>query len=253
MKIVVIGGSGLIGRKLVTHLREHGVVAVAASPSTGVNTVTGEGLAAALSGAQTVVDVSNAPVFDDAGVLHFFETSTQHLLEAEAAAGVRHHVLLSIAGADRLPDSGYMRAKVTQEAMVRAGKLPYTLLRSAQFFEFLGAIADAGTIDGVVHLAPVLVQPAAADDVAAALAAVALSPAANGIQEFGGPEKFRLDRLVARLLDATGDPRPVLPDEEARYFGAKLAQASLLPGPNAGLGPTTFAHWLETRSSAVRQ
>jgi len=245
MKIVVIGGTGLIGSKLVEKLREAGHEALAASPDTGVNTVTGEGLAEALEGADVVVDVANAPVWEDSAVMDFFLTSTRNTLAAEAAAAVRHHVVLSVVGSDRLPDSGYFRAKVAQEAAVNAGAVPYTILRATQFFEFIGRIADSSTDDEkTVRLAPVLVQPESADDVAAALADVAVNEPVNGIVELGGPEQFRLDELARRLLVAKNDPRPVTADVHALYFGTELDDHSLTPGSGARVGPTRFEDWL---------
>jgi uncharacterized protein YbjT (DUF2867 family) len=249
MKIVVIGGTGLIGSKLVEKLRAGGNEPLAASPDTGVDTLTGEGLAEALEGARVVVDVANAPVWDDAAVMDFFRTSSQNLLAADAAAGVKHHVALSIVGTDRLPESGYLRAKLAQEELVKAGPVPYTILRATQFFEFIGRIADSAADGGTVRLAPVLVQPESADDVAAALADVAVSEPVNGIVELGGPEQFRLDELARRVLRAEDDPRPVTADVHARYFGAELDDHSLTPGSNARIAPTRFEDWL-TRSVA---
>jgi uncharacterized protein YbjT (DUF2867 family) len=244
MKIVVIGGTGLIGSKLVEKLRDRGHDALAASPDTGVNTLTGEGLAEALEAAQVVVDVANAPVWDDAAVLDFFQTSARNLLAAEAVAGVKHHVVLSVVGADRLPESGYLRAKLAQEEAVETGPVPYTILRATQFFEFIGRIADSSVDGGTVHLAPVFVQPESADDVAAALADVALSGPVNSIVELAGPEQFRLDELAERVLRANNDSRPVTADAHARYFGAELAEHSLTPGGNAVIAPTRFEDWL---------
>jgi uncharacterized protein YbjT (DUF2867 family) len=244
MKIVVIGGSGLIGSKLVDRLREDGHQLLAASPDTGVDTLTGKGLAEALEGARVVVDVSNAPVWEDVPVLDFFRTSSGNILAAEAAAGVRHHVVLSIVGADRLPDSGYYRAKVAQEDAAKAGGIPYTILRATQFFEFIGRIADSSTDGGTVHLPPVLVQPEAADDVAAALAEIAVGEPVNGIVELAGPERFRLDELARRVLGANHDPRRVVPDVRARYFGAELDDHSLTPGNDPRIAPTRFEDWL---------
>jgi uncharacterized protein YbjT (DUF2867 family) len=244
MKIVVIGGSGLIGSKLVEKLREDGHEPLAASPDSGVDTITGEGLAEALEGAQVAVDVANAPAWDDAAVMDFFQTSSRNLLAAEAAAGVEHHVPLSVVGADRLPDSGYFRAKVAQEEAVKAGSIPYTILRATQFFEFIGRIADSGTDGETVRLAPVLVQPEAADDVAAALAEVAIGAPVNGIVELAGPEQFRLDELARHLLSANNDPRQVMADVGARYFGAELDDRSLIPGDNPRIAPTRFEDWL---------
>ncbi len=244
MKIVVIGGSGLIGSKLVEKLRQAGHDPLAASPKSGVDTLTGEGLAEALEGAQVVVDVSNAPAWDDAAVLNFFQTSARNLLAAETVAGVRHHVVLSVVGADRLPQSGYLRAKVAQEETVKAGSVPYTILRATQFFEFIGRIADSSTDSETVRLPPVLVQPEAADDVAAALADVAVSPPVNGTVEFAGPERFRLDELARHVLRANKDPRRVTADVHARYFGTELDDHSLTPGSNARIAPTRFEDWL---------
>jgi uncharacterized protein YbjT (DUF2867 family) len=244
MKIVVIGGTGLIGSKLVTNLREQGHDPLAASPDTGVNTLTGEGLAEALEGAQVAVDVANAPAWDDAAVLEFFQTSSGNLLAAEEAAGVGHHVVLSIVGTDRLPESGYFRAKVAQEEAVKAATIPYTILRATQFFEFIGRIVDAGTDGNTVRLSPALVQPEAADDVAAALADVAVSAPVNGTVELAGPEAFRLDELARRFLSARNDPREVTADVHARYFGAELDDQSLTPGSDARLAPTRFEDWL---------
>ena len=244
MKIVVIGGTGLIGSKLVEKLREDGHEPLAASPDTGVNTLTGDGLAEALEGAQVVVDVANAPVWDDAAVLDFFQTSSRNILAAEAAAGVKHHVTLSVVGADRLPESGYLRAKLAQEETAKTGSIPYTILRATQFFEFIGRIADSSVDGDTVHLAPVFVQPESADDVAAALGEVAESEPVNGIIELAGPDQFRLDELARRVLSANNDSRPVTPDVHARYFGAELADHSLTPGGNARITPTRFEDWL---------
>ena len=244
MKIVVIGGSGLIGSKVVDKLREAGHDVLAASPSSGVDTVTGKGLADAFAGAGVVIDVSNAPAWDDAAVMDFFQTSARNILSAETAAGVSHHVALSVVGTERLQESGYFRAKLAQEEAVRAAPVPHTILRATQFFEFIGRIADSSSDGDTVRLAPVLIQPQAADDVAAALADVALSPPVNGTVELAGPESFRLDQLVARFLSAKNDPRRVIPDVHARYFGAELDDHSLTPGDNPRLGPTHFADWL---------
>jgi uncharacterized protein YbjT (DUF2867 family) len=244
MKIVVIGGTGLIGSKLVELLREDGHDPLQASPDTGVNTITGEGLSEALEGAQVVVDVANAPIWDDAAVLDFFQTSGRNLQAAEVAAGVNHHVALSVVGADRLPDSGYLRAKVAQEEIVEAGSVPYTILRATQFFEFIGRIADSSTDGDTVRLAPAFVQPESAADVSAALADVAVSEPVNGIVELGGPEHFRLDELVRRVLRANNDPRSVTADAHARYYGTELDDHSLTPGSNARIAPTRFEDWL---------
>src|SRR5689334_21817432 len=217
MKIVVIGGTGLIGSKLVTKLREHGDEAVAAAPNTGINTLTGEGLAEVLRGASVVVDVSNAPSWEDAAVLNFFETSTRNLLTYEKAAGVGHHVALSVVGTDRLSESGYFRAKIAQEKLIKESPIPYTIVHATQFFEFLKGLADISMVGDKVHLPHVLFQPMAADDVASEVAKVAVSPPVNGIVEIGGPEQFRLDELVRKQLAALKDPREVVPDPEARY------------------------------------
>jgi uncharacterized protein YbjT (DUF2867 family) len=244
MKIVVIGGSGLIGSKLVEKLREAGHDPLAASPDSGVDTLTGRGLAEAVADAEVVVDVSNAPAWDDAAVLAFFQTSARNLLAAATVAGVRHHVALSVVGTDRLPDSGYFRAKLAQEQVVKAATVPYTILRATQFFEFIGRLADSSTDGDTVRLAPVLVQPEAADDVAAALADVAVNPPVNGTVELAGPERFRLDELARRVLQANNDPRQVVADVHARYFGATLDDHSLIPGDNPRIAPTRFADWL---------
>jgi len=244
MKIVVIGGSGLIGTKLVNKLRQLGHEVVAASPASGVNTITGEGLAEALAGTQVVVDVANSPSFEDAAVLKFFETSGRNLLAAEAAAGVGHHVALSVVGTDRLLESGYFRAKMAQEDLIKASKVPYTILRSTQFFEFLSGIAQSGTDGQTVRLSPALVQPVVSDDVAAALADVALGAPVNGTVELAGPERLRLDELVRRFLSANQDARQVITDVHARYLGAELNDQSLTPGDNPRIAPTRFEDWL---------
>jgi uncharacterized protein YbjT (DUF2867 family) len=244
MKIVVIGGTGLIGSKLVNKLREQGHEAVAAAPNTGVNTITGEGLAAALKGASVVVDVSNSPSWDDAAVLKFFETSTRNLLTYEAAAGVRHHVALSVVGTERMAESGYMRAKIAQEDLIRTSSIPHTIVHATQFFEFLKGLADISMLDGKVHLPPVLFQPMAADDVASGLATVALAPPVNGMVEIAGPEQFRVDELVQRRLAAIKDSRQVIADPNARYGGARISETTLLPGKDARLGETRFETWL---------
>ena len=244
MKIVVIGGSGLIGRNLVKRLREGGHDAVAASPASGVDTLTGAGVADALKGAQVVVDVTNSPSFEDAAVLNFFETSARNLLPAEAAAGVGHHVALSVVGADRSPDSGYMRAKVAQEKAIKAATVPYTIVRATQFFEFIGQIADGSTEGQTVRLPPVLMQPLAADDVAAALADVAVAKPVNGTIEVAGPEAIRLDELARRLLSAKRDPRQVTTDVNASYFGTESDDRTLTPGKDPRIAPTRFEDWL---------
>jgi uncharacterized protein YbjT (DUF2867 family) len=243
MKIVVIGGTGLIGSKLVALLRQRGQEVLAASPDSGVNTITGEGLAEALSGAQVVVDVANSPSFDDAAVLRFFETSGRNLLAAGSVAGVRHHVALSVVGADRLPGSGYLRAKVAQENLIKASGLPYTILRSTQFFEFMGRIADSATEGNTVRLPIAYVQPVVSDDVVAALADVVLGTPAYGTVEVAGPEKFRMDDLVRRVLYTNNDARTVKGDIHARYFGTELEDESLVPGLDPRLGTTRFDAW----------
>ncbi|MDX0464455.1 SDR family oxidoreductase [Sinorhizobium medicae] len=244
MKIVVIGGTGLIGSKLVGNLRERGHEVLAAAPNTGVNTITREGLAEALNGADVVVDVANAPVWEDKAVLDFFETSGRNLLAAEAAAGVRHHIALSIVGSERLPDNGYFRAKVAQENLIKASGIPYTILRATQFFEFVGGIAQSATAGQEIRLSPALIQPIASDDVAAALADVAVAPPVNGTVEIAGPEAIPLDELVRRFLRATEDQRKVLPDVHARYFGAVLDDQSLTPRDNPRIGAIRFEDWL---------
>ena len=244
MKIVVIGGTGLIGSKLVGKLGGAGHEAVAASPDSGVNALTGEGLAEAVDGAQVVVDVADAPAWDDAAVLDFFQTSSRNLLAAEVAGGVGHHVTLSVLGADRLPDSGYLRAKVAQEEVVKAGALPYTIVRATQFFEFIGRIADSSTDGNTVRLPPALVQPEAADDVASTLADVAVGAPLNDTVELAGPEAFRLDELARRVLKASDDRRQVTADVHARYFGAELDDRSLTPGDDARIASTRFEDWL---------
>ena len=244
MKIVIIGGSGLIGAKVATRLRDRGHQVVAASPSKGVNTITGAGLKEALAGAEVVVDVANSPSFEDKAVLEFFETSGRNLLAAEEAAGVRHHVALSVVGADRLPDSGYMRAKVAQEKLIKASKIPYTIVRATQFFEFVGAIAQSATDGEKVRVPSAMMQPIVSDDVAAALAEVALAKPLNGTTELAGPEPIRMDELVRRFLSATRDARQVLTDSQARYFGTAVNDRSLTPGENPRLGKTSFADWL---------
>jgi len=249
MKVVVIGGSGLIGSKLVRKLREHEHEAIAASPGSGVNTLTGEGLAGALQGASVVVDVSNSPSFEDAAVLKFFETSTRNLLTYEAAAGVGHHVALSVVGTERLSESGYFRAKIAQETMIRSAAIPYSIVRATQFFEFLKGIADISSEGGKVRLPPVLFQPMAADDVASAMGRIAAGSPVHDMVEIAGPEPFRMDELVRERLAALQDPREVIADPEAPYSGAKLSLRTLLPGNTARLGETRFKTWL-TRSAA---
>ena len=246
MKIVVIGGSGLIGTKLVSRLRVQGHEVVAASPNSGVNTITGEGLPEAVAGAQVVVDVANAPLWEDEAVLKFFETSGRNLLAAEAAAGVGHHVALSVVGTDRLLQSGFFRAKMVQENLIKDSKIPYTIVQSTQFFEFVGAIAQFSTVGQTVLLPPALAQPIGADDVAAAMADVAVGAPVNGTIEIAGPERIPLDQLVGRFLTATQDPREVVTDAHARYFGIEVNDQSLTPGNNARIGPTRFEDWLSS-------
>src|SRR4051795_10495365 len=244
MKIVVIGGSGLIGKKLVSNLRRRGHEVVPASPSSGVNTITGEGLAAALVGARVVVDVANAPSWEDQAVLAFFETSGRNLLAAEAAAGVAHHIALSVVGTDRLLASGYFRAKMAQEKLIKASPVPYTIVRATQFFEFVGGIAQSATEGQAVRLPPVLMQPIASDDVAAILADVAGGGPLNGVVEIAGPEPIRMDDLVRQYLNATGDARTVITDPEALYYGIAVNDQSLTPGDHPRLDPTRFEDWL---------
>jgi uncharacterized protein YbjT (DUF2867 family) len=244
MKIVVIGGHGRIGSKVVANLGEHGHDAVAADLATGVNTLTGEGLAEAFDGADVVVDVSNSPSFEDGPVMDFFRTSTGNLLAAEQAAGVGHHVALSVVGADRLPGSGYLRAKVAQEQLIEASSVPYTIVRATQFFEFVDAIADAATDGDTVRLPTALIQPMAADDVGRAVTTAAEGTPANRIVEIGGPEAFRFDKLISYALGVRDDPRHVIADPDARYFGTTLEDTSLVPGDGAQLAETRFEDWL---------
>jgi uncharacterized protein YbjT (DUF2867 family) len=247
VKIVIIGGTGLIGSKVVSKLREQGNEAVAAAPNTGVNTLTGEGLADVMKGAAVVVDVSNSPSFEDSAVMNFFRTSTMNILSAEQAAGVRHHVALSVVGTDRLSESGYMRAKMAQEKLIGQSGTPYSIVHATQFFEFLKGIADGGTVGDTVRLAPVLIQPIAAEDVANEVARVAIRAPVNGIVEVGGPEQFRMDELVARYLAARGDKRSVVADPSARYYGALLQERTLVAGDEATIGNTTFEDWLSNQ------
>src|SRR3954465_8141744 len=253
MKIVVIGGSGLIGKKVVMNLRRRGHEVVAASPSSGVNPVTGEGLTRALAGARVVVDVANAPSWEDNAVLAFFETSGRNLLAAEAAAGVGHHVALSVVGTDRLLASGYFRAKLAQEKLIQASPVPYTIVRATQFFGFVGGIAQAATEGQTVRLPPVLMQPIVSDDVAAAVADAALAEPLNGTVDVAGPEPIRQDDLVRQFLPATGDARTVVTDPKALYFGIAVDDRSLTPGDNPRLGPTRFADWLAQSHRQQRQ
>ncbi|MEI2298447.1 SDR family oxidoreductase [Ensifer sp. MJa1] len=246
MKIVIIGGTGLIGSRTVDRLRKRGHEVIAASPNTGVNTMTGEGLAEALSGCEVVVDLANSPSFEDKAVLEFFETSGRNLLAAEKAAGVKHHIALSVVGTERLQESGYFRGKLAQEKLIRAGGIPYTIVHSTQFMEFLGGIAQSGTVGDTVHLSPAYVQPIASDDVADAMADVALAAPVNGTIEIAGPERSRLSDLVGRYLKAMGDGRKVEPDRQARYFGALLEDGSLVSDNNPRLGRITFEQWFAT-------
>jgi len=248
MKIVIIGGTGLIGTKLVDDLRGHGHEVVAASPNSGVNTITGEGLKEAVDGASVVVDVSNSPSFEDKAVLEFFETSTHNMLNAEDAGGVGHHVALSIVGCERIPDSGYMRAKVAQEKLIKSSVIPFSIVHATQFYEFAVRIADDATDGDTVRVPPVLIQPMAADDVAAAVCDVALAPPLNDTVEVGGPEALPFDDFVRRGLRAAGDARVVVSDAQARYFGAQLSERSLVPGEGARLASTRFDDWLGRQS-----
>jgi uncharacterized protein YbjT (DUF2867 family) len=243
MKIVVIGGTGLIGSKVVPKLSEHGDQAIAAAPNTGVNTLTGEGLSEVLDGAQVVVDVSNAPDWEDDAVMHFFQTSSRNLLAAEAAAGVGHHVALSVVGTDRLTESGYFRAKMAQEELIQASSIPYSIVHATQFFEFIDGIADAATDGNTVRLPPALFQPMAAEDVASGVAQVAVGPAVNGIVEITGPEQFRIDELIRGVLKERNDPREVITDPQARYYGIAPGERTLLPGSDARIGTTRFDDW----------
>jgi uncharacterized protein YbjT (DUF2867 family) len=249
MKIVVIGGTGLIGSKVVARLRRLDHEVVAGSPATGINTLTGEGLASALAGAQVVVDLSNSPSFADQDVLDFFTTSGRNLIAAELVAGVRHHVALGVVGTERLQDSGYFRAKTAQEKLITASAVPYTIVRSTQFFEFLGGIAQAGTVDGEVHLSNAQVQPISSDDIAAAVAQAALGQPVNGRVEVAGPERVGLADLVRRYFVALGDPRKVIADANAPYFGVRLDDKSLTPGPDVQLGAIRFEDWLAAKAA----
>ena len=251
MKIVVIGGTGLIGSKVVSKLNERGYEAIAASPNSGVNTLTGEGLAEVLEGASVVVDVSNSPSFEDAAVMDFFQTSTRNLLNAEAAAGVGHHVALSVVGCDRLPESGYLRAKVAQEKLIKESPIPYSIVRATQFFEFLKRIADSATEGNTVRLPSVGFQPMAADDVAKVVGRTAAGSPLNGIVEVGGPEQFRFDEMIRMGLNAGNDPREVVVDPHARYFGTELSERSLVPNDGALLGETRFEDWLRPAAAAA--
>lgn len=251
MKIVVIGGSGLIGTKLVKNLRQLGHEAVAASPSSGVNTITGEGLAEALSGARVVVDVANSPTFEDEASMEFFQTSGRRLLAAEATAGVRHHVALSVVGTERLLEMGYFGAKLAQEELIKAAAIPYTILRATQFFEFVGSIAESATDGQTVRLPPALMQPIVSDDVADALTDIAVGEPVNGMVEVAGPERIRLDEFVGRYLRAKRDVRTVTTDVDARYFGIQVNDQTLMPGNNPRLGKTSFDDWLRRSISQL--
>jgi uncharacterized protein YbjT (DUF2867 family) len=251
MKIVVIGGSGLIGSKVVKNLREQGHEAVAASPETGVNAVTGEGLRAALAGAEVVIDAANSPSFEEKAVLEFFKTSSRNLLEAEKASGTKHHIALSVVGTERLPDSGYLRAKTAQETLIKQSGIPYTVVHSTQFFEFLGGIAQSATEGDAVRLPTAFFQPISSDDVAAALTEVAAAAPANGIIEIAGPEKYRMAQLVGQFLSLKNDPRKVVGDPKALYFGTELEDESLVPGARAKIFPTTFDAWLGRQTVAA--
>ncbi len=249
MRIIVIGGTGLIGSNVVTALRTHGHEAVPASPRLGVNTITGDGLAAALEGASVVVDVSNSPSFEDAAVLAFFETSTRNLLAAEAAAGVGHHVALSIVGIDRSPDNGYFKAKIAQEKLIESGPIPYSIVRATQFFEFIDGIADSATTGNEVHMAPVAFQPIAAADVAGMVAGVAENPPLNRRLEIAGPDRLRFDGVIGRRLSARHDPRQVVSDPHAPYFGAVPSEDSLVPLNGAQPGRIRFEDWLNAATA----
>jgi uncharacterized protein YbjT (DUF2867 family) len=253
MKIVVAGGTGLIGSKLVTKLREQGLEAVPASPATGVNTLTGEGLADALDGADVAIDVTNAPSFRGAAVLEFFGTSTRNLLDADVTAGVGHHVVLSVVGTERLTQNGYFRAKQAQETLIEGSSIPFSIVHATQFFEFMESIADDATDDdGTVRLPPVFIQPMAADDVASAVGQIAVGSPVNGTIEVAGPERFRFDELIRRYLAARHDPRDVVADQNARYFGARLDERTLLPGDDAMLASTHFEDWLDQAMTNIR-
>ncbi|HKW32137.1 MAG TPA: SDR family oxidoreductase [Candidatus Acidoferrum sp.] len=249
MKIVVIGGTGLIGSRLVNKLREHGHEGVAAAPNTGVNTLTGEGLAEVLKGASVVVDVSNSPSWEDAAVMNFFETSTRNLLKYGAEAGIKHLVALSVVGTDRLSESGYFRAKIAQEKLIKSGTIPYSMVHATQFFEFLKQLADISFDGKKVRLPDALFQPMAADDVASAVGRVAVGQPINGTVEIGGPQPFRIDELVRQRLKSLNDSREVIADPDARYSGARIAEQTLVPGKNAQLGKTRFADWLKSSAS----
>jgi len=246
MKIVIIGGTGLIGSKTTERLRKQGQEVIAAAPNTGVNTITGEGLAEALAGAEVVIDLANSPSFEDKAAMDFFETSGRNLLAADKVAGVRHHIALSVVGTERLQDVGYFRAKLRQEELIKASGIPYTIVHSTQFMEFLAGIAKSGTVGVAVHLSPAYIQPIASDDVADAMADVALAAPINGTIEISGPERVRMSELVARYLKTAGDPRKVVADPEALYFGGRLNDNSLVSDNNPRLGHITFEQWFAT-------
>jgi uncharacterized protein YbjT (DUF2867 family) len=252
MKIVVIGGTGLIGSKLVSMLRQQGHEVLAASPASGVNTMTGEGLAEALAEAQVVVDVTNSPSFEANAVMEFFETSTRNILKAEATAGVGHHVALSVVGTERLSESGYFRGKIAQEKLIRESSMPYSIVHATQFFEFIKGIADGATVGNTVRLAPVLIQPMAAEDVASALDRISVGSPVNGVVEVAGPQQFRLDELIRLWLSERHDPREVIADPQARYFGAILGERTLLPGNDARLAETRLEDWLKQSLAPAR-
>jgi uncharacterized protein YbjT (DUF2867 family) len=244
MKIVVIGGTGLIGSKVVEKLKQKGHAAIAAAPNTGVNTITGEGLADALAGAQVVVDVANSPSFEDQAAMDFFQTAGKNLTAAEVAAGIKHHVALSVVGTERLQDSGYFRAKLAQEKLIKSSPIPYTIVRATQFFEFLRAMAQSAVDGDTVRLSHSLFQPMAAEDVATAVAEAALAEPVNGTVEIAGPDRFHIDEIVDKVLKYDKNPRKVVMDPEALYFGAKLSDQSLVPGSNPHLGSIKFDWWL---------
>jgi len=252
MKIVIIGGTGLIGTKLANRLRDLGHEVMAAAPNTGVNTISGEGLDDALKAAHTVVDVANSPSFEDKAVLEFFETSGRNLLAAEARAGVKHHVALSIVGSDRLPDSGYLRAKIAQEQLIKQSGMPYTILRSTQFFEFAAAIAQSATTGRIILMPPSLIQPVASDDIIPVLAEISTAAPLNSTVEIGGPEKLRFDEWIRHFLELTGDSREVITDIHARYFGTELSDESLVAGESAYIGKTKYDDWFNTQKVNAR-
>jgi len=253
MKVVIIGGTGLIGSTIVQKLREHGHESVPASPDTGVNTLTGEGLADALIGADVVIDVSNSPSFEDAAVLDFFQTSTRNILAAEKSAGVRHHVALSVVGTERLSESGYIRAKQAQEQLIRESGIPYSIVHATQFFEFVPRIADELTVGNEVRVPPVLFQPIAAEDVAKTVGKVSVGAPLNGMIEVGGPQQFRLDEIIRRALTARSDPREVIADPKARYFGTILSERTLIPDEGARLGEVTLQMYVKQKAAAAPQ